>query len=103
MLHQEKNISELKSNRALKIRTDSVEEILTTELTRVRDYLAGGKELLQGLPDLARGLCRIQYGKVYLPHIRDVWSFDYIFSVHRKSWRSYFVPSTKLQRHTINL
>ncbi|TCD65621.1 Mismatch repair protein msh3 [Steccherinum ochraceum] len=43
----------------LKERTDAVEEILATtspKLTTIRQQL-------RGLPDLARGLCRIQYGK----------------------------------------
>ena len=44
---------------ALRERTEAVEEILgnrSPKLTQLR-------ELLRRLPDLARGLCRIQYGK----------------------------------------
>ncbi|PSS32179.1 hypothetical protein PHLCEN_2v2052 [Hermanssonia centrifuga] len=44
---------------ALKARIDAVEEIMSTysaKLTVLRN-------VLKGLPDLARGLCRIQYGK----------------------------------------
>ncbi|KAI0340128.1 DNA mismatch repair protein MSH3 [Trametopsis cervina] len=44
---------------ALKARVDAIEEIIpmhSPKLTMLR-------QLLRGLPDLARGLCRIQYGK----------------------------------------
>lgn len=46
--------------RMLKERTDVVEEILTTASSKLTVL----RQLLRGLPDLARGLCRIQYGKV---------------------------------------
>ncbi|KAH9857640.1 muts domain V-domain-containing protein [Lenzites betulinus] len=45
--------------RALCERTDAVEEILGNRSPRLTQL----RELLRRLPDLARGLCRIQYGK----------------------------------------
>lgn len=44
---------------ALRERTEAVEEILSNKSPK----LAQLRELLRRLPDLARGLCRIQYGK----------------------------------------
>ncbi|EIW60757.1 mismatch repair protein MSH3 [Trametes versicolor FP-101664 SS1] len=44
---------------ALRERTDAVEEILSNRSPRLTQL----RELLRRLPDLARGLCRIQYGK----------------------------------------
>jgi len=46
--------------RVLRDRVDAVEEIRTSP----SDRLATLRGLLKGLPDLATGLCRIQYGKV---------------------------------------
>lgn len=46
--------------RALNARMDSIEEILSTQSPKLTVL----RQLLRGLPDLARGLCRIQYGKV---------------------------------------
>ena len=46
--------------RMLRERTDAVEEILETSSAKLTVL----RQLLRGLPDLARGLCRIQYGKV---------------------------------------
>ena len=48
--------------RMLKDRTDVIEEILETSSAKLTVL----RQLLRGLPDLARGLCRIQYGKVQL-------------------------------------
>ncbi|KII88995.1 hypothetical protein PLICRDRAFT_160002 [Plicaturopsis crispa FD-325 SS-3] len=45
--------------RALQARVDAVEEILAS----TSEALVTLRELLRGTPDLARGLCRIQYGK----------------------------------------
>lgn len=56
----------------LQERIDAVEEILhdnTPKLVTLRD-------LLRRLPDLARGLCRIQYGKV-----RTSINFDSLSSI----------------------
>ncbi len=50
--------------RALQVRVDAVAEILSSEEARVAERLLKLREMLKGLPDLARGLCRIQYGKV---------------------------------------
>lgn len=47
------------ARRALIARTDAIEEILTTQSPRLTVL----RQSLRGLPDLARGLCRIQYGK----------------------------------------
>ncbi|KAJ3538219.1 hypothetical protein NM688_g6551 [Phlebia brevispora] len=44
---------------ALNARVDAVEEILSTQSGKLTIL----RQLLRGLPDLARGLCRIQYGK----------------------------------------
>lgn len=46
--------------RALDARVDAVGEILSTQSGKLTVL----RQLLRGLPDLARGLCRIQYGKV---------------------------------------
>jgi len=42
----------------------SVEEILTADTAQCREVLVKLRGLLKGLPDLARGLSRVQYGKV---------------------------------------
>lgn len=70
---------------ALKVRTDAVEEVLKAESTRLREFLARAKDMLKGLPDLARGLCRVQYGKVGLFRVHDTALFDRQFSVRRKN------------------
>ena len=44
---------------ALRERTEAVEEILSNLAPRLSQL----RDLLKRLPDLARGLCRIQYGK----------------------------------------
>ena len=44
---------------ALRERTEAVEEILSNRSPKLTQL----RELLRRLPDLARGLCRIQYGK----------------------------------------
>ncbi|KAI0086630.1 muts domain V-domain-containing protein [Irpex rosettiformis] len=44
---------------ALNARVNAVEEILTTQSPKLTVL----RQILRGLPDLARGLCRIQYGK----------------------------------------
>ncbi|KAH9890684.1 muts domain V-domain-containing protein [Cubamyces lactineus] len=49
----------LVDSHALRERTDAVEEILTNRSPRLTVL----RELLRRLPDLARGLCRVQYGK----------------------------------------
>jgi DNA mismatch repair protein MSH3 len=45
----------------LQERIDAVEEIISTPLQHLHTL----RPILRGLPDLAKGLCRIQYGKVY--------------------------------------
>lgn len=50
--------------RALQERVDAIEEILSADTTQQRELLVRLRELVKGLPDLARGLCRMQYGKV---------------------------------------
>lgn len=50
-------------NRLLQDRLDAVTEIV--EITSDRLLTLSG--LLKNLPDLAKGLCRIQYGQVYCP------------------------------------
>jgi DNA mismatch repair protein MSH3 len=45
----------------LQERIDAVEEIISTPLQHFHTL----RPILRGLPDLAKGLCRIQYGKVY--------------------------------------
>ena len=96
-------IWELKFNylgRALEMRTDAMEELLSAESTRLREFLARAKELLKGLPDLARGLCRIQYGKV-----RFIYCCEALLatlngassSAPRKSWLSYCAHLTRLR------
>jgi len=45
----------------LKERIDAVEELISTPLQHLHTL----RPVLRGLPDLAKGLCRIQYGKVY--------------------------------------
>lgn len=47
--------------RVLQERIDAVEEIISTSSQHVHTL----RPVLRGLPDLAKGLCRIQYGKVY--------------------------------------
>ena len=44
----------------LQERVDAVEDILSVQSAK----LVMLRNLLKGLPDLAKGLCRIQYGKV---------------------------------------
>ena len=44
----------------LQVRIDAVEEIIST----TSQHLHTLRPILKGLPDLAKGLCRIQYGKV---------------------------------------
>lgn len=46
--------------RVLQDRIDAVQEILESDSER----LVTLRNILRGLPDLARGLCRIQYGQV---------------------------------------
>jgi DNA mismatch repair protein MSH3 len=46
--------------RVLQERIDAVEEIISTSLQHLHTL----RPILRGLPDLAKGLCRIQYGKV---------------------------------------
>ncbi len=64
---------------ALKARIDAVEEIMSTysaKLTVLRN-------VLKGLPDLARGLCRIQYGKVSASALCDIsLRLSHLDSVH---------------------
>ncbi|KAI0792873.1 muts domain V-domain-containing protein [Abortiporus biennis] len=58
---------------ALKERTDAMEEILSTQspkITTLRQLLKTGKA--GSLPDLARGLCRIQYGKCTPQELADL-------------------------------
>jgi DNA mismatch repair protein MSH3 len=45
----------------LQERINAVEELISTPL----QHLHALRPVLRGLPDLAKGLCRIQYGKVY--------------------------------------
>ena len=47
-------------NSVLEERTDAIEEILSTSSAKLTTL----RNLLRNSPDLARGLCRIQYGKV---------------------------------------
>lgn len=47
----------------MKERTDAVEEILTSQSTLISKL----KVVLTGTPDLVKGLCRVQYGKVCRP------------------------------------
>ncbi|KLO18801.1 hypothetical protein SCHPADRAFT_819209 [Schizopora paradoxa] len=49
--------------RGLQARVDAVDEILSSDEPRVNERLMKLREMLKGLPDLAKGLCRIQYGK----------------------------------------
>ena len=46
--------------RALKLRTDAIDEIPVAQSA----YITVLRAQMRKLPDLARGLCRIQYGKV---------------------------------------
>ncbi len=48
-------------SRVLQERIDAVEELISTPLQHLHTL----RPVLRGLPDLAKGLCRIQYGKVY--------------------------------------
>lgn len=48
------------SRSVLKERVDAVEEILASS----SEKLVTLRIILKGLPDLAKGLCRIQYGQV---------------------------------------
>lgn len=69
--------------RILQERVNAVEEILNSESDRLmtlRDTLKG-RPLLKNLPDLARGLCRIQYGQVTHFEYRDVL-IDRVDKVH---------------------
>ena len=50
----------LGTNRVLQDRVDAVEEIISSS----SEKLVVLRQLLKKLPDLAKGLCRIQYGKV---------------------------------------
>ena len=55
--------------RVLQERIDAVEELISTPL----QYLHTLRPVLKGLPDLAKGLCRIQYGKVYeVSYVRTI-------------------------------
>lgn len=45
----------------LQKRIGAVEELISTPLQHLHTL----RPVLRGLPDLAKGLCRIQYGKVY--------------------------------------
>jgi DNA mismatch repair protein MSH3 len=50
----------------LQERIGAVEELISTPLQHLHTL----RPVLRGLPDLAKGLCRIQYGKVYdLPYV----------------------------------
>ena len=43
---------------------DAIDEILNAKSVRLREFTIRLVELLKGLPDLAKGLSRVQYGKV---------------------------------------
>lgn len=49
---------------ALQARVDAVDEIMSSDEPGVSERLLKLRETLKGLPDLAKGICRIQYGKV---------------------------------------
>lgn len=53
----------------LRDRIDAVEEIISSG----SEKLVILRDLLKNIPDLAKGLCRIQYGKVGLLQYRVVW------------------------------
>jgi DNA mismatch repair protein MSH3 len=51
--------------RAIKERTDAVEEILTSSDAKMGRF----RGLLIGLPDLEKGLCRVHYNRVRMAHL----------------------------------
>lgn len=59
------------ASRLLQERIDAIEEIIASP----SEKLVALKQALKKLPDLARGLCRIQYGKVRFP---QSWRLDLI-------------------------
>ena len=59
-------VAELTSESLLQERLDAVEEMSSKDGNEVAKQLA---QLLVGLPDLEKGLCRIQYGSVGLPSL----------------------------------
>ncbi len=78
---------------ALQQRIDAVEEILASS----SEKLVSLRQLLKGLPDLAKGLCRIHYGQVMICRFSHVLSSDPdVFSVLLKNWRYLCAPSKKL-------
>ena len=63
---------------------DAVEEVRLAESPKL-SLLRG---LLKGLPDLARGLCSIQYGRVSGPLLAETLTHTICqISLHLKSWR----------------
>src|SRR5713226_3897993 len=66
----------------LQERIDAVEEIVGSPSMKLVQL----REVLRGLPDLAKGLCRIQYGKVCIS--RFLSSLLTVSIVHYKRTRS---------------
>ena len=66
----------LVSPSVLQDRVDAVEEILASS----SEKLVTLRQILQRLPDLAKGLCRIQYGQVCMPNeipLDVLWMYTY--------------------------
>lgn len=87
--------------RILRERIDAVQEILADESPKLTLL----RESLKRLPDLARGLCRIQYGKVCLSHSatrcivpnKTTWFRFRAISARLRNWRSCFLRSVGLR------
>lgn len=78
---------------ALQQRVNAVEEILANE----SETLTTLRGVLSRLPDLARGLCRIQYGQVWLYPMQGSDGSDLSFvSVHLKNLPSCFLHFREL-------
>lgn len=69
------------TSRLLQERIDAIEEIIISS----SDKLVALRQALKKLPDLPKGLCRIQYGKVRFPRLPFIdWS-NYSRSVPPKN------------------
>ena len=91
--------SYISSVSVLKDRVDAVEEIMTSSSEQLHKL----RTVLRKLPDLAKGLCRIQYGKVSGECVRTYAILTFNYSAHLKSSPFCSWHSTKLLWRSIPL
>ena len=65
-------------------RLDAVEEMIQVESPRARETIHKLRECLKKLPDLAKGLCRIQYGKVKEKGLQNPFTLTHFCKVFPK-------------------